>query len=141
MTGYEGVVLYSKDGEALTQVAQRGGGCSVPGDIQGQAGQGSEHLIWCRCPCSLQGNWTRWPLRVPSNSSNSTILFCFWIMSHDMEVSSGPLLFGITSVSAGRRKPPSPNKPGLIMDAKRSFLLLKSSFGPNPVVQQKNLNL
>ena len=28
--------------EALAQVAQRGGGCPIPGDIQGQAGQGSE---------------------------------------------------------------------------------------------------
>ena len=32
----------SKSGEALAQVAQRGGGCPIPGDIQGQAGQGSE---------------------------------------------------------------------------------------------------
>ena len=32
---------YNKGNEAL--VAQRGDGCSVPGDIQGQAGQGSEH--------------------------------------------------------------------------------------------------
>ena len=25
----------------------------------------------CRCPCSLQGIWTRWSLRVPSNSNDS----------------------------------------------------------------------
>ena len=31
-----------KDSEALAQVAQRGGGLPVPGDIQGQAGQSSE---------------------------------------------------------------------------------------------------
>jgi len=36
-------VVYNKDGEALEQVAQRCGGSHVPGDIQGQAGQGSEH--------------------------------------------------------------------------------------------------
>ena len=31
----------------------------------------------CRCPCSLQRSWTRWPLKVPSNSNNSLIfLFC-----------------------------------------------------------------
>ena len=28
--------------EALEQVAQRGGGCPIPGDTRGQAGQGSE---------------------------------------------------------------------------------------------------
>ena len=33
----------------------------------------------CRCPCSLQGSWTRWPLRVPSISNYCMIhivLFC-----------------------------------------------------------------
>ena len=29
----------------------------------------------CRCPCSLQESWTRWPLRVPSNSNDSVILW------------------------------------------------------------------
>ena len=31
--------------EALAQVAQRCSGCLIPGDTQGQAGQGSEHLL------------------------------------------------------------------------------------------------
>jgi len=31
--------------EALEQVAQRGSGCSIPGDTQGQAEQNSEHLM------------------------------------------------------------------------------------------------
>ncbi len=31
-------VFYNKGGEALAQVAQRGGGCPIPGDSQGQAG-------------------------------------------------------------------------------------------------------
>ena len=35
--------FYSKDGEALEQIAQRDGGCPIPADIQGQAGPGSEH--------------------------------------------------------------------------------------------------
>ena len=35
-------LFYSRGGEAVAQVAQRGGGCSVLGDIQGQAGWGSE---------------------------------------------------------------------------------------------------
>ena len=35
-------LFYSKGGEALAQVAQRGGGCPIPGDTQGQAGWDSE---------------------------------------------------------------------------------------------------
>lgn len=31
-------------GEALAQVAHRGGGCSIPGDIQDQTGPGSGQL-------------------------------------------------------------------------------------------------
>ena len=38
-------VFYSEGDEALAQAAQRGGGCSAPADRQGQAGQGSEHLM------------------------------------------------------------------------------------------------
>ena len=31
----------------------------------------------CRCPCSLQGSWIRWPLRITSNSNNSdSTSFC-----------------------------------------------------------------
>jgi len=32
-------------GEALVQAVQKGGGCPVHGDTQGQAGRGSEHLM------------------------------------------------------------------------------------------------
>ena len=32
----------NKSGEALEQIAQRGGGCPILGDIQGQAGWGPE---------------------------------------------------------------------------------------------------
>ena len=39
---YKEKVFYSKAGEALEQIIQRGGGCPIPGDIQGQAGPGSE---------------------------------------------------------------------------------------------------
>jgi len=35
-------VFYNECGEALAQVVQRGGECLIPGDIQSQAGQGSE---------------------------------------------------------------------------------------------------
>ena len=41
-TGYKEEIFYDNGGEALEQIAQRSGGCPVPGDIQGQAGQGSE---------------------------------------------------------------------------------------------------
>ena len=44
--GTEGHGLVGK--LVVGQVAQRGGGCPVLGDIQGQAGQGSEPLIWLR---------------------------------------------------------------------------------------------
>lgn len=35
------------DGEALAQIALKGGGCTIPGNIQSQVGQGSEqpHLV------------------------------------------------------------------------------------------------
>jgi len=32
------------------------------------------NLVCCRCPCSLQGSWPRWPLNVPSNSNVSMLL-------------------------------------------------------------------
>ena len=35
-------LFYSKGGEALAQVAQRGGGCPIPADAQSQAGGGCE---------------------------------------------------------------------------------------------------
>jgi len=28
----------------------------------------------CKCPCSLQGSWTRWSLKISSNSNDSMIL-------------------------------------------------------------------
>jgi len=39
--GFKEKVFYRMDGEALEEVAERGGGYSIPGDIQGDA----EHLI------------------------------------------------------------------------------------------------
>ena len=38
-------MFYNKGSEALAQVVQRGGGHPIPGDTQGQAGRGSEHLM------------------------------------------------------------------------------------------------
>ena len=34
---------------------------------------GNPIYLWC--PCSLQGSWSRWPLKVPSNSKDSVILW------------------------------------------------------------------
>lgn len=57
----------------MAQGAQRRDISPDLGDIEGQAGQGSEHLSSCRCPCSWHRSWTRRSLRVPSNSNNSMI--------------------------------------------------------------------
>jgi len=43
--GYKEEGFYNKGGEELEQVARRGGGCPIPGNTQGQAGRGSEHLM------------------------------------------------------------------------------------------------
>ena len=37
---YEEEVFYAEGGEALAQVAQRGCGCPIPGDFQGEAESG-----------------------------------------------------------------------------------------------------
>ena len=49
-------------GEALAQVAQRGGRCSIPGGTQGQAGRSSEHLIELQVSLFMT--------LLPSNSNN-----------------------------------------------------------------------
>jgi len=41
-TRYKEEPFYSEGGETLAHVAQRAGGCSIPGNTQGQVGQGSE---------------------------------------------------------------------------------------------------
>jgi len=43
--GHKEEAVYDKDDEALAEDSQRGGGCPIPGDIQGQAERGSEHLM------------------------------------------------------------------------------------------------
>jgi len=43
LTQYKKKLFYNMGSEALAQVAQRGGGCPIPGDTQAQAGRGSEH--------------------------------------------------------------------------------------------------
>jgi len=43
--GYKAEFFYTEDGEPLEQVAQRCGRCPIPGNIQGQVGQGSEQPV------------------------------------------------------------------------------------------------
>ena len=55
-------------------VAQKGGGCPIPGDIQSQAVQGSEQPdLAVGNSCSLQGSWAMWPLKVPSKPNDSMV--------------------------------------------------------------------
>lgn len=42
MARYKDGVFYCENGEMLQQVPQRGRRCPIPGNIHGQAGQGSE---------------------------------------------------------------------------------------------------
>jgi len=42
LTGYKEEIIYSEGGETLEQVAQTGSGGSIPGNLQGQVGRGSE---------------------------------------------------------------------------------------------------
>jgi len=35
-------IFYYEDCETLEQIAQRGGRCPIPGNVQGQVGRGSE---------------------------------------------------------------------------------------------------
>jgi len=39
---YKEEIFYDEGNETLEHVAQRGGGCPFPGNIQGQVGRGSE---------------------------------------------------------------------------------------------------
>ena len=53
-------VCYNKSGEALEQVVQRGGGCPIPGDTEGQAGWGSKQPGRAvGVPIHCRGGWAR----------------------------------------------------------------------------------
>ena len=43
----------------------------------------------CRCLCSLQGNWTKWPVRVSSNL-NDTMVLCYRKLVRKLQ-NSGPV--------------------------------------------------
>ena len=59
----------------VAQIAQRGGRCPIPGDTQGQAGQGSEHPVELWASLIIAGSGIRWSLGVPSNSNYFMILY------------------------------------------------------------------
>jgi len=62
--------FYDEGGETLAQVSQRGGGCPIPGDIQGQVGWGSEQSdLVVDVPPHCRGGWITWPLKVPSKTN------------------------------------------------------------------------
>ena len=78
----------------------RGGGCPVPGDIQGQAGWGSVQPDVAEGVRSLQGVWTRWPLKLHSNSNYSVFLWinllfpsCSYLNFFCVQEGSGKSLF------------------------------------------------
>lgn len=52
-------------------VVQRGGGCPVPADCEGQGGSGPgqpDGAVLSLCPAE---SWNRWLLKVPSNAKDS----------------------------------------------------------------------
>jgi len=59
-------------GEEL--VVQGGGRRPISGDTQDQVRWGLEYLMELWRSLFIAGNWTRWTLKVPSNSNNSMIL-------------------------------------------------------------------
>ena len=71
-----------------------------------------------RCPCSLQGVWTRWSVKIPSNPNYSMSL---WFRLHFPRVNSEPLLrpsYSFISVKwctkpATGRRPARCNCPGV----------------------------
>lgn len=67
---------------SLAQVSQAGCGVSLLGDYKKPSGQGPGH--WSLGGPACTGNWTGWPLEVPSSLSWFVILWrwklhaCFW---------------------------------------------------------------
>ena len=72
--GYKEKVAYIKGGEALAQVAQRGGGTPSLQTPEVRL-DGLWALVELWVSLLGAGSWTRWPLRAPSNSNDSMILW------------------------------------------------------------------
>jgi len=73
---YKDENFYSEGGETLAQVAWRGGRCPIPGDIQGQAGRGSEQPdpVKDGKGVGLDGLERSLPTQIPPNSNHPLIL-------------------------------------------------------------------
>lgn len=75
-------LLDSEGVEDYKQVTQKGCGCFVPGNFQGQLGPGSEQpYVAVDVHVHGKGNWTKWPLKIPSNSKESMVL-PLWVPSN-----------------------------------------------------------
>ena len=61
--------LHEEGGEALGQAAQRGSGGPIPGNAQGQAGGGSEHLVWCKASLLAAGGSGQAALEGPTQTA------------------------------------------------------------------------
>jgi len=70
-----------RDGTPLLQGQAESWGCSA-WRREGSCRSSGRIELWatwscCRCPCSLQESWTRWPLRIFYDSKYSTVLSLF----------------------------------------------------------------
>lgn len=97
------VIFY---GEAVDQVSQRGCGCPIPGNIQGQVEQGSEQPDLVKNVPALCRGWSTWPLKAPSNPNYSMILFCYsksWGRSVPVPSHTGACQVLLISACVGRK--------------------------------------
>ena len=67
-------MFYTEGGEALARVAQRGGGCPIPGNVQGQAGRGSEQPGPVEDGPAHGRGGMGWPLKASSHPNCSVVL-------------------------------------------------------------------
>jgi len=87
-------MLYTEAGESLAQVAQKGGGCPIPGKAQGQVGQGSEwpHPVE-DVPAHCRGlDWmaSKGPFQPkPFCGNPSPLLFFFFLLITDFKKMEG----------------------------------------------------
>lgn len=61
----------NEGGETVEQVAQRGGGSPIPGNMQSSL---DGALMEGKVPLLIAGSWARWPWKVPSSPNHSLIL-------------------------------------------------------------------
>ena len=94
-------VFYNKGSESLAQVAQKGGGCPIPGDTRGQAGQSSEHLMELWVFLFIAGELDQMAFKCPFQ------LKCFMNLKQDIkrrtscksDTSKGPSLANVPDIT------------------------------------------